>query len=210
MRKNFISLCAAMCALALALTVAPTFAQRTGDNPRALRPVDALDLPAANQFDDDVLGKLALQWGDHWTDGTTSPFAFTRFDGAYSIKHDKMYFMGGRLPDGSTDGSVWSLSSSGTYTDLGVDLITPVSNYTINVLEDNNRLGFYIFCGRDSAGIDVNVVQVYYPDSNTVVQLGPEDNFPRRGSCMAGLNAVYKNKVYVAGGFDMNTIFTRS
>jgi hypothetical protein len=182
----------------------PVLAQRASENPRAPRPADTTSLPAPDQALE-PFSLLEPQWGGSWNDGTASPFAFTRFDGGYSLKQNMVYYMGGRLADSSTDGSVWSLSSGGVYTDLGVDLVTPVSNYTMNLLEDATGWGFYIFCGRNSLGNTIKSVQVYYPDTNTAVQLGPEDNYPGSITCTAALNVVHNNKVYVAGGQDATT-----
>ncbi|MFU8772550.1 MAG: hypothetical protein ACNA8H_09040, partial [Anaerolineales bacterium] len=144
------------------------------------------------------------EWGGAWQYGPDTSFQFTRFDGEFFPTDGKVYFMGGRLASGDTDGSVWSYDPSTlVYTDMGVDLITPISNYTMNLLQDaSGDWGFYVFCGRPAPGGVTPVVQVYYPETNTVVQLDSEDNFPGSFSCTSALNVVYNNKVYLAGGFD--------
>jgi subtilisin family serine protease len=142
-------------------------------------------------------------WGGAWTFGPNTTFQFTRFDGEYYPNDGLVYFMGGRLADNNTDGSVWVFNPvAGVYTDTGVDLPTPISNYQINLLQDANGWGMYIFCGRPAPGGGINFVQVYYPDTNTAVQLPAGDDYPGTGTCSFGLNAVYQNKVYLAGGFD--------
>jgi hypothetical protein len=145
------------------------------------------------------------EWGGTWQNGppTTFPQAFSRFDGAYYPATGLVYFLGGRLADNNTDGSIWTFNpSTGVYTDTGIDMPVPISNYTINQLTDATGLGFYVFGGRDSAGVQTFGVQVYYPATNTTAQLPPADNYPGPIACGAGLNAVVDNKAYVAGGFD--------
>ena len=144
-------------------------------------------------------------WGGAWQSGpaTTFPQAFSRFDGGYYPANGLVYFLGGRLADNNTDGSVWSFNpTAGTYADTGLDMPTPISNYNVNVLTDSTGTGLYLFCGRASTGAQSLAVQVYYPATNTVVQLPAADNFPGALTCTSGLNVVVNNKVYVAGGLD--------
>lgn len=145
------------------------------------------------------------EWGGAWQNGPPTPFpqAFSRFDGAYYTMNGLIYFLGGRLADNNTDGSIWTFNpTTGIYADTGLDMPTPISNYTINVLNDATGLGFYVFGGRDSAGVQTFGVQVFYPATNSVFQLPPADNYPGPIACGAGLNAVVGNKAYIAGGFD--------
>ncbi len=188
--------------LAFVAAAVPAIAQSGGENQRAAPPVVSTSPTSAEQVGLEPFSTFAPDWGGHWVDGAAAPFAMARFDGGYSLKQNMVYFMGGRLADSSTDGSVWSFSSGGVYSDTGVDLVTPVSNYTMNLLEDVTGWGFYIFCGRNSAGSVVDNVQVYYPDTNTAAQLGPEDNYPGSGTCTSAMNVVHNNKVYLAGGLD--------
>jgi subtilisin family serine protease len=148
--------------------------------------------------------EVVPEWGGTWQLGPTTAFQFTRFDGGFYPGDGMVYFMGGRLADSSTDGSVWSFDPvAETYGDMGVDLVTPISNYTMNLLQDGaGAWGFYTLCGRPAAGGITTAVQIYYPDANTAVQLDPADNFPEAGGCTSALNVVLDNKVYVAGGFD--------
>jgi hypothetical protein len=146
-------------------------------------------------------------WGGTWQSGpaTTFPQAFSRFDGAYNPGDGLVYLLGGRLADGNTDGSVWTFNpATGVYADTGVDMPTPISNYTINVLTDATGTGFYVFCGRTNAGTQTFGVQVYYPATNTASQLAPADDYPGDAShsCTSALNVVIGNQAYVAGGFD--------
>jgi hypothetical protein len=146
-----------------------------------------------------------LEWGGAWQNGpsTTFPQAFSRFDGAYVESTGLVYFLGGRLADNNTDGSIWTFNpATGLYADTGVDMPVPISNYTVNQLMTGDGLGLYTFGGRDSAGIQTFTVQGYDPVHNTVYQFPPADNFPGPVACGAGLNAVVNNKAYIAGGFD--------
>jgi hypothetical protein len=137
-----------------------------------------------------------------WTTAPDAPFAFTRFDGEYSLQNGNVYFLGGRLPDNTTDGSIWSYDPvSGSYTDTGVDMPVPISNYTIARLDDGsgNEL-FMIFGGRDNNGVVVNTVQGYNPVANTTVDYTATDPYPELTS--PGGVEVVGNKAYSFGGFD--------
>jgi hypothetical protein len=145
------------------------------------------------------------EWGGTWQNGppTTFPQAFSRFDGGYYPATGLVYFLGGRLADNNTDGSIWTFNpATGIYTDTGLDMPVPISNYTANLLNTPIGFGFHVFCGRDSAGTQTFAVQAYFPDTNVTLQLDPADNFPGPVACGAGLNAVVNNKAYIAGGFD--------
>jgi hypothetical protein len=145
------------------------------------------------------------EWGGTWQNGppTTFPQAFSRFDGGYYPATGLVYFLGGRLADNNTDGSIWTFNpATGIYTDTGLDMPVPISNYTANLLNTPLGFGFFVFGGRDSAGTQTFAVQAYFPDTGVTLQLGSEDNFPGPVACGAGLNAVVNNKAYIAGGFD--------
>jgi subtilisin family serine protease len=194
-RKLFPSLLV-LVAMVLVMLPAPLAAQDAGnaDHPRAPRPDDAgLSVPE----------NLQPEWSGTWQYGPDTSFQFTRFDGGYYPADGLVYFMGGRLLDGTTDGSVWSFAPADyVYADMGVDLVTPISNYTMNLLQDGaGEWGFYVFCGRTAAGDQSLSVQVYYPATNTAVQLDPADNYPGAVTCSSGVNAVYNNHVWLAGGF---------
>ena len=63
-----------------------------------------------------------------------------------------MYMLGYRTDGaGTTDGSVWVYDAVlNTWSDTGVDMPVPVSNYTIAKLTDSTGVGLYIFGGRNS------------------------------------------------------------
>jgi len=139
----------------------------------------------------------------NWKAGKPSPFAGTRFDGA--VVDGKVYFLGFRAGDDSTDGSVWVYDiKAKTYSDTGVDMPQPLSNYSVAVLTDSNGVGLYTFGGRDPAGDIIKTVQVYYPGTNTAKLINSD---PWPGMTPAGCVslpamgvAVVDNKAYVLGG----------
>jgi hypothetical protein len=94
---------------------------------------------------------------------TPSPFNFWRFDAEDVPTLNRIYVLGGRLPDLTTDGSVWSFTVGfpGSWTFTGTTLDTPVSNYDIARLNDENGLGLYVFSGRSGTGTITTAVQVY-------------------------------------------------
>src|SRR5438046_6246301 len=86
-----------------------------------------------------------------WSFGPSSPFNATRFDGAYIASLNRVYFLGFRTDNDATDGSVWYLDlATSTYTDTGVDMPIPISNYQIAGLTDSHGFGLYIFGGRNA------------------------------------------------------------
>jgi hypothetical protein len=129
--------------------------------------------------------------------GTDTTFAGTRFDGEYVASSKRVYFLGFRTTANATDGSVWYYDTAAkTYTDTGVDLVTPVSNYGIAALNDANGLGLYIFGGRDANGVIVDSTQVYYPATNTAAVVAT-DPFP--GETPAGCVSLPANGVQAVG-----------
>lgn len=137
--------------------------------------------------------------------GPASPFAGTRFDGELYAANKRVYFLGFRTLGGATDGSVWYYDiAAKTYTDTGVDMPVPISNYGIAALNDSTGLGFYVFGGRDANGALVTTVQAYYPATNTTATFD-RDPWPGRSpsGCVTlpamGVAAL-NNKAYVLGG----------
>ena len=100
--------------------------------------------------------------GGPWQYGPTTPFAYARFDVGYSPLDRQLYVLGGRLADGSTDGSIWVGDPvSGIWTDTGVDLPEPISNYQVNLYEHELFVILLTFCGRPAAGGVTNSVQFF-------------------------------------------------
>ena len=85
-----------------------------------------------------------------WVYSTDLPAVAVRSDTEFY--NGKMYMLGYRTDSaGTTDGSVWMFDAAlNTWSDTGVDMPVPVSNYTIAKLTDSTGVGLYIFGGRDS------------------------------------------------------------
>lgn len=141
-----------------------------------------------------------------WLEYTPSPFNFWRFDAEYVTDTDRVYVLGGRLSDASTDGSIWSFTVGrpGSWAYTGITLDTPISNYDIAMLNDDNGLGLYVFGGRTEDGTMTTDVQVYYPVTNTVATI-LTDPWPGLADdqtvTFPGGVAVANNKAYAFGGF---------
>ena len=153
-----------------------------------------------------IAAPARMQVGVGWTRGTDSPWAGARFDGELDPSTKRVYFLGFRAADDSTDGSVWYYDvASKTYVDTGVDMPVPVSNYEIAALTNaKGKLGFYIFGGRGADGVDVTTTQAYFPASNTTKQFNSD---PWPGLTPMGCSdlpatgvAVLGNLAYVLGG----------
>jgi Kelch motif len=140
-----------------------------------------------------------------WATTSPMPFAATRFDGEYVPQVNRVYIMGFRAADNSTDGSVWYYNvATNTWVDTTRDLPLPISNYQISMLRDARGLGLYVFGGRDNLGNLVKNVQVYYPQFNQVLNM-TSDPYP--GTTPSGCTslpamgvATLGNKAYVLGG----------
>jgi len=148
----------------------------------------------------ETAGATAVQ-AQLWQTAPDAPFAFTRFDGEYSVGTGLVYFLGGRLAAGTTDGTIWSFNpATGLYANTGVAMPVPISNYEIARLVDGSGDEvLVVFGGRTGAGTVTTTVQGYYPVSNTTVTFA-SDPYPVATS--PGGVAVVANKAYVFGGFD--------
>jgi subtilisin family serine protease len=137
-----------------------------------------------------------------WYTIEDAPFQFTRFDAEFSQLTGRVYFLGGRLADGNTDGSVWMYNPvAKTYSDTGIDMPVPVSNYTIARVTD--AVGdevLLIVGGRAAAGTTTTAVQGFKPGSNIAVDYTATDPYPV--STSPGSVEVVDNIAYIFGGFD--------
>jgi uncharacterized repeat protein (TIGR01451 family) len=135
-----------------------------------------------------------------WVEAPTTPFAYIRFDAEYSHTTGKVYFLGGRTGT-PTEGRIWEFNpTTGVYTDTGVVMPYPVSNYNIARLTDSGGDEVLVtFGGRLNSGVVTNVVQGFYPTGGTTVVFAT-DPYPVATS--PGGVEVVDNIVYVFGGFD--------
>jgi hypothetical protein len=144
-----------------------------------------------------------------WTTGTPVPFAATRWDGEYIQQFNRVYFLGFRAADNTTDGSIWYYNvATDTYVDTGKDMPIPISNYAVSMLTDSHGIGLWIFGGRDNLGNLVNNTQVYYPGLNKAFNI-TTDPWPGKtpNNCVSlpGMGvATLANKAYVLGGFSVS------
>ncbi len=139
-----------------------------------------------------------------WVEAPNAPFAYMRFDAEYSESTGHVYFLGGRTGT-PTDGSIWEFDpATGVYTDTGVDMPVPVSNYNIARLIDSGGNEVLVtFGGRMSTGVSTNTVQGFYPASGATVVFAA-DPYPLVTS--PGGVAVVNNVAYVFGGYDGSTV----
>jgi hypothetical protein len=151
-----------------------------------------------------AVGAAAAPDDPPWTDSTLLPEPeVVRFD--TEVHNGKMYMLGFRRGTaGTTDGSIWVLDlATQVWSDTGVDMPVPVSNYSIAKLTDANGVGLYVFGGRDDLGLCTTTVQVYYPDTNATATLAadPWAGQVNGATVFPGGVEVVGNKAYAWGGF---------
>lgn len=156
---------------------------------------------------------LQAQPAMNWIEGPTSSFNYTRFDGEYHPDTRLVYFTGGRLSAGTTDGTIYSFDpATGAYASMGTGLTTPVSNYTLVLLNvhdgSDDSLLFHIVGGRNSSGSGVTDLQTFYATLN-ISSIVTTDPWP--GRVGAGITQPAQgciacgNKLYVIGGLNTTT-----
>ena len=137
-----------------------------------------------------------------WTQlpaGTGCP-DWTRFDGEYYAGTGYVYLMGGRTGT-STDGTIYRLDpATNTCTGTGLTMPTPISNYTINLVNNGSADLLCTFGGRNASGTQTLAVQCLNPVANTVSQV---TTLPAAYTGYTpGAQVVVDNMVYVFGGFN--------
>jgi len=126
---------------------------------------------------------------------------WTRFDGEYYAGTGKVYFLGGRLNATDTDGTIYSYDPiTNTCLSTGKIMPTPVSNYTVALINNGAADLLCTFGGRDSVGAQTLNVQCYNPNTNTVSVV---TNLPAAWTgYVPGAVVVLNNDVYLFGGFN--------
>jgi hypothetical protein len=124
-----------------------------------------------------------------------------RFDGEFYPATGKVYFLGGRSSATLTIGNIYSFNpTTGECVDTGAVMPTPISNYTVSLVNDGVNNLLCTFGGRNSAGSQTPDVQCYNPLINTAAVVA---SLP---SAWAGYNpgaqVVVNNMVYIFGGFN--------
>jgi PKD repeat protein len=177
--------------VAASLVLLPVFSQRAGATPPA---PDAWY--GAWQMGPNLDGTLI---------GCSANDGFGRVTGVYYEPDNRVYFLGARCENNATTGTVFYFDlTTRTYGVTGTVMPTPVSNYQVVTVPDDgngNGPGFYIIGGRTDAGGQSNVVQVYYPETNTTATIAT-DPYPPTGAPSPGGVVYAGSKIYVFGGFD--------
>jgi hypothetical protein len=135
-----------------------------------------------------------------WTLGPTMCFDLTRIDAEYFPTTGKVYILGGRSGT-TTVGNIYAFdAAAGTCVDTGTVMPTPISNYTVNLVNDGTNDLLCTFGGRDSAGAVTLNVQCYNPVANTAAI---KTTLPAAWTGYTpGAQVVVDNMVYIFGGFN--------
>lgn len=127
----------------------------------------------------------------------------TRYDGEFYPADGFVYFLGGRGgPAGDqTFGDVIKFDPvAHTCADTGANMPDPVSNYTVNLVNNGTDDVLCTFGGRGAAGTSTTTVQCYNPVTNTTSDIG--DLPAGYAGFTPGAQVVLNNMVYIFGGFN--------
>jgi len=144
---------------------------------------------------------FSLTFQGTWMLGPTMCFDLTRIDAEYFPATGKVYILGGRADAATTTGTIYSFDPvTEQCVDTGADMPTPISNYTVNLINDGTNDLLCTFGGRNSAGTVTLDVQCYNPIANTAaikttLPVGWTGYTP-------GAQVVLDNMVYIFGGFN--------
>ena len=146
---------------------------------------------------------FTLDYLGGWMDGTDPCFNWTRYDAEFYPGTGLIYALGGRS-DTSTIGDIYSYDpETGACVDTGANMPVPISNYTVNLVNNGTADVLCTFGGRNSAGATTLAVQCYNPNTNTATQV---TTLPTAWTGYTpGAQAVYNNRVYIFGGFNSTT-----
>jgi hypothetical protein len=129
---------------------------------------------------------------------------WTRYDGEYYAGTGKVYFLGGRLNTDTTDGTIYSYDpQTNTCANTGKSMLTPISNYTITILNNGAEDLLCTFGGRDSVGVMTIKTQCYDPIANLVTY--KKDLPTTYTDFLPGGVEVVNNKAYLFGGYRKNS-----
>jgi subtilisin family serine protease len=151
------------------------------------------------------LQDFTLSYVGSWTQIALPPGCpdYTRFDAEYYPGTGLVYILGGRGgSDGSsTFGDVYAFNPhTNTCSDTTANMPVPVSNYTVNLVNDGSSDVLCIFGGRDALGNSALNVQCYNPLTNSASVVS---SLPGAYSGYTpGAQVVVENKVYIFGGFN--------
>jgi hypothetical protein len=150
--------------------------------------------------------------GPGWLAGPDMPSTGVRMVGVYFSANGKFYAMGGRSMDGVgndfahpfeySPGGSWAIKSA-TFPD------NQVSNMACGVLTDSGTP--YIYCAGGSAGGQTTAtdrVFRYNPVIDSIESIAAPWPGDSDGITLPGGFAVFNNKLYILGGFRINTAMT--
>jgi hypothetical protein len=125
---------------------------------------------------------------------------WSRFDGEYYAGTGFVYFLGGRSGT-DTIGDIYSFNPvTEVCADTGANMPNPISNYTINLVNNGAADVLCTFGGRNSAGGQTLDVQCYNPLTNSASVV---TTLPSAWTGYSpGAQVVVDNLVYVFGGFN--------
>ena len=144
-----------------------------------------------------------LAYQGTWLPGPTMCFDLTRIDAEYFPTTGMVYILGGRS-DTSTIGNIYSFDpATGVCADTGAVMPYPISNYTINAVNNGTADVLCTFGGRGASGTSILNVQCYDPVANTATSVA---NLPAAWTGYTpGAQVVVDNQVHIFGGFKPNT-----
>ncbi len=127
-------------------------------------------------------------------------FDLTRIDAEYYPGTGKVYVLGGRSGS-NTVGTIYAFDPvANTCAATGATMPIPISNYTVNLVNNGTYDLLCTFGGRDSSGAQTLAVQCYNPVLNTASQVA---TLPAAYTgYVPGAQVVVNNRVYVFGGFN--------
>jgi hypothetical protein len=137
-----------------------------------------------------------------WMPGPSMCFDLTRIDAEFYPATGKVYILGGRY-DTQTFGNIYAFDPvDESCVDTGAVMPFPISNYTINLVNNGTDDVLCTFGGRGAAGNSILNVQCYNPITNVATSVA---NLPSAyTNYTPGGQAVVDNMVYVFGGFNPN------
>jgi PKD repeat protein len=148
------------------------------------------------------------------TFGCASGNGMARITAIYYPENNRVYFLGGRCESDATVGTIFYFDlDTRSYSDTGADMPTPVSNYQVVRIDDDNSgngPGFYIVGGRNAAGGQSTAVQVYYPETNTTSTIASDPWPPAGNPHFPGGVVSTNNKIYAFGGFDATNMYVET
>ncbi len=150
-----------------------------------------------------------------WTAGPDMPSTGVRMVGVYFPANGKFYTVGGRSMDGvgndfthpfeyDPSSNTWTIKSA-IYPD------NQVSNMACGVLNESGT--DYIYCVGGSAGGQTTAIDRvfrYNPVSDTIESIAAPWPGDSDGITLPGGFSVFNNKLYILGGFRINTAMTNT